>query len=278
MRIPAFCLIRLDSRLGWMKSILTDPRLRGLPSGSPGGFAAQRATVLAKALVKSCYELWHRRLLDDADSVPGPYRKRAIMELGSGPGIIRRLSPNVITSEVVHGVADTVADGRRLPFHDASVRASLLTNVSHHMPDVHASLRESCRVLARGGVIWMIQVTRTPFVRFCLSKAHPEPFDDRSKTWDSLEGHSMPDSNQALSWVVLFRDRATFGNTFPALRLEEHSYLPWLGHLLSGGFNFRSFVPRRLAPAVTAMDRALKPPDEVFAIHWHIKLREVAEG
>src|SRR5262249_53940578 len=118
----------------------------------------------------------------------------------------------------------------------------------------------------------------TPFARWFFSRVHPEPYNDSSQDWSSPEGHSMLDSNQALSWMVFVRDATRFRERFPGLRVERRRYLPWLSYLLSGGVNLRSFVPAMLAPMMVAADWLLKPVDSLFAIHWHITVRKEVSG
>jgi SAM-dependent methyltransferase len=254
----------------------SDPRLRDLPLGSSEWFRAQRSLVLSKPLIKRCYDLWYSLLLSDADSVHVGARAAATVELGSGSSYVKSIRPSVITSDVTAGLVDLVLDGRALPFADESVRAIFLAHVFHHIPDVEAFFREALRVLVPGGVVSMIEISHTPFARFFFSHLHPEPYNDRTEQWQFPEGHSMLDSNQALSWVVLFRDRARFAGLFPAMCLERFEYLPWLSYLLSGGVNVRSFVPRLLVPAVAAADEVLKPLDPLFALHWHLTVRKAA--
>jgi hypothetical protein len=45
---------------------------------------------------------------------------------------------------------------------------------------------------------------------------------------------------------------------------------------MSGGVNLVSFVPRFCAPLFPLMDRALRPLDGLFAIHWHLTIRKMA--
>jgi|ERR1035438_3356146 SAM-dependent methyltransferase len=251
----------------------THPYLRGLEPGSGAWFQAQNALIREKPLVKRCYDMWYGHMLADCASVPGC---GSIVELGSGSCYVKQLRPSVITTDVAPGVADAVIDGRSLPFADASVRALLLCHVFHHIPDVRRFLEEARRVLVPGGVISMVDVTHTPFGKFFFSRFHPEPYDDAAVQWSFPEGHTLLDSNQALTWMVFSRDRAVFERLFPELRLERCEYLPWLGYLLSGGVNLRSFVPRFLAPAVAGLDWVLKPLDGVFAVHWRLTLRKVA--
>ncbi|HVX66215.1 MAG TPA: class I SAM-dependent methyltransferase [Bryobacteraceae bacterium] len=257
-----------------MGNWLTHHRLRNAELGSAAWFEAQRALILEKPLIRRCYDLWYRRMLDDCDSVPGP--GGAIVELGSGSGFIKRMRPAAITSDVMPGVVDLVCDGRRLPFRDASVRALVLAHVFHHIPDVGAFLAEARRVLVPGGVITMVDVPHTRFARWFFSRVHPEPYNERAQEWPFPEGHSILDSNQALTWMVFERDRAKFERLFPELKLERVEYLPWLSYLLSGGVNLRSFVPGFAAPLFVALDWLLKPLDRLCAVHWHLSVRKEA--
>jgi hypothetical protein len=61
---------------------------------------------------------------------------------------------------------------------------------------------------------------------------------------------------------------------YPQLKIEQRSYLPWFGYLLSGGVNLRSAVPAPLTGVVAALDTVLKPLDPLFAIHWHLTIRK----
>src|SRR6266478_985457 len=254
-----------------MPCILTHPALKNLEMGTRDWFAAQQSMIKAKPLVKRCYDLWYQKLLEDADSVPSSV---TIVELGSGSSYIKELRPDVITSDCAPGVADMVIDGRRLPFPDSSVRAIFLTHVFHHIPDVGLFFEEASRVLVPGGVISMVDETHTPFARFFFSKIHPEPYDDMAPDWSFTQSDSMLDSNQALSWIVFTRDRGEFARRFPLLRLEQREYLPWFSYLMSGGVNLRSLAPRFCAPLFRLLDHALRPLDQLFAIHWQLTVRK----
>ena len=259
-----------------MQHSLTHPSLKGIPMGTREWFAAQREMIRSKPLIRRCYSLWYKCLLEDADSVPATYRTGRLVELGSGSGYFKEVRPEVVTSDVAPGIADMVIDGRVLPFEDQSVQALFLTHVFHHIPDVELFFDEALRVLTPGGVISMVEITHTPFARWFFRQIHPEPYNDRSQEWSFPERNSMLDSNQALSWMVFVRDEFKFRMRFPKLRLERRRYLPWLSYLLSGGVNLRSFVPKPLAPLVMGLDWLVKPLDRLCAIHWHITVRKVA--
>ena len=253
---------------------LLDARLANLEIGTPEWFLAQRQLIDSKPLVNRCYRLWYSLLLRDADSVPDP-RSSAIVELGSGGSFLAELRPGILRSDVTEGNVDAIFDGRALPFRANSVRALLLTHVFHHIPDVAAFLKEAQRVLIPGGVISMVDCTHTPFARFFFRRFHPEPYDDRTAKWDFTPGHTMLDSNQALTWLVFFRDRHRLASVAPDLVFEQWRYLPWLSYLLSGGVNLPSFIPKPLAPLFRAADTVLKPLDPLFAVHWHLTVRKL---
>src|SRR5512135_3743419 len=99
-----------------MSLAFAHPRLKDLAIGEPEWFRAQLRVIQEKPLVKRCYDLWYARLLADLESVPAANGRPAAIELGSGAGYVKTLRPDIITSDVVCGVADVVLDGRRLPF------------------------------------------------------------------------------------------------------------------------------------------------------------------
>lgn len=256
-----------------MTNVITEPTLRDLEVGSTAFFEAQKRMIREKPLIRRCYDLWYRRLLADADSVPHS-ESLPIVELGSGSSYIKEIRPSVITSDITPGVADMVIDGRTLPFRDGSVAALLLTHVFHHIPDVCSFFSEASRVLAPGGVISMVDCTHTPFARFFFGKIHPEPYDDRTTKWTFPSQGKMLDSNQALTWIVFERDARRFMDLYPEFAVEGKTYLPWLTYLLSGGVNLKSLVPPFLAPTAVYLDAAVGILDPVFAVHWHITIRK----
>jgi SAM-dependent methyltransferase len=258
-------------------AFLEEPRLRGVAVGSPLFFKLQRQIIHERPLVRGIYDSWYRRLLADERSASEGPKKSRVLELGSGGGYLKELCPWVITSDLVVGVADLVADGRELPFADGSVRAILLTHVFHHIANVRRFFEEAERVLIPGGVISMIEVSHTPFARLFFARLHPEPYDDGTVYWSFEQEDAMRESNQALSWIVFFRDRDEFNKLFPQLKVRQSSYLPWFSYILSGGVTRKSLVPGFLVPVVRSADRFLQPLDRLMALHWHITIvKEVA--
>jgi SAM-dependent methyltransferase len=254
-----------------MLGFLKEPSLQGLRVGSAEFFARQRAIIFERPLLKRCYDDWYARMLADVNSVPVP---GALVELGSGGGYLKDLAPELITSDVVEGVAERVIDARQLPFPDSSVRALLLTHVLHHIPDLEAFFREAHRALVPGGVISMIEVAHTPFARFFFKNFHHEPYLDERREWNFGQHDSMMDSNQALSWMVFVRDRARFESLFPRLRIEGFAFAPWFTYLISGGVTMRHLIPRLFNGPLFGVEWLLMPLRPVFALHWHVRIRK----
>lgn len=249
---------------------LADPILRDHPFGSAAWFQAQRAIIDAKPLIQACYQRWYRCHMDDAASVAAP---GLLVELGSGGSFLKRLHPEVVTTDLATGRVDLVCDARRLPLPNRSVRALFLAHVYHHIPDIRLFLNEARRVLAPGGVISIIDCAHTPFARLFFSLVHPEPYHSRARDWAFPEGNSLLDSNQALTWITFIRDRAQFLSEFPEFVIEGPELLPWFSYLGSGGVNLRSLLSQNKAEFWRRVDGFLRPLDPAFAVHWHFCLR-----
>jgi SAM-dependent methyltransferase len=85
-------------------------------------------------------------------------RPRAVLEIGSGAGFLERRIPEVIRSEVLRcSHVHIVLDARALPFCSGALRAVVMTDVFHHLPDVRAFLREATRCVRPGGSLVMIE-------------------------------------------------------------------------------------------------------------------------
>ena len=255
-------------------AFLEEPRLRGVPPGTPRFFELQRRIIRERPLMRSVYRRWYEHLLADERSVPGDPQTGELLELGSGGSTLKELCPRVVTSDLAEGVADRTIDGCELPFPDGSLRAIFLTHAFHHIPDVERFLAEARRTLVPGGVISMIEVPHTPFARFFFTRFHPEPYHDEAESWAFDQADPMMDSNQALSWIVFCRDGERFRALFPELQLEHTGYLPWLSYVLSGGVTRRNLVPGFLVALIRVADKMFQPLDRWMALHWHLRIRK----
>ena len=158
----------------------------------------------------------------------------------TGGSFLKQIHPEIVATDITTGRVDLVCDARELPLPAGSVRALFLAHVYHHIPDIRLFLNEARRVLTPGGVISIIDCAHTPFGRFFFSAIHPEPYDSRTRDWSFPEGDSLLDSNQALTWITLTRDRAQFLAEFPEFEIEGPELLPWFSYLGSGGDSRRN--------------------------------------
>lgn len=254
--------------------MLNDPTIQKLDVGSPEYLKHQRHLIEQRPLVKRCYTLWYRYQMEDINTVA---RDGIKVELGSGGSFLKEYCPELITSDIAPGVADMVIDARKLPFDNHTVKAITMTHCFHHIPNLESFLKEADRVLVPGGVISLIDCAHTPFAKFFFDKFHPEPYDDTKKSWDVIETtDKMWSANQALSWMVFFRDRKILKEIVPSFEVETTHLLPWASYILSGGVTRQNLIPRNFTGLIKILDKILSPIDRFFSLHWHIRIRKVS--
>ncbi|HTD33638.1 MAG TPA: hypothetical protein VK665_08270, partial [Candidatus Elarobacter sp.] len=144
----------------------------------------------------------------------------------------------------------------------------------HHIPDPSRFFAEAIRTLVPGGTISLIDVAHTPLARLLFGRFHPEGYDSAREGWTLDESAPHGGADQAMSWVMLRRDRAEFDRRFPQLAVETIELLPWFGYLFSGGLTRRNLVPGALVPLLSALDRASTVLNGAFSLHWHIRIRK----
>jgi SAM-dependent methyltransferase len=244
-----------------LRSILADPRTRGLDIDDPRTTVLRRAIIRDKKFLFRIYDEWYRLIAADV-----PDRDEPTLELGSGAGFLKDYIPRLITSEIfpIPGV-DIVLDGQRLPFADASLRAIVMTDVLHHIPRVRDFLRESARCITPGGAIVMTEPWVTPWSKFIYRNFHHEPFEPGATTWEFPATGPLSGANGALPWILFHRDREIFQREFPQWRIESIVPLMPLRYLLSGGVTLRTLVPNFSYPLWRALDHLLATRMAMFA-------------
>lgn len=118
---------------------------------------------------KSDPETFYAALSDETvRRFPVDVSGQSILDLGCGPGWfcrgLERAGASVIGIDLdeddvakarTHGLAVAVADGRTLPFPDASFDGVFCSNMLEHTPDPAAILADAARVTKPGGWVWM---------------------------------------------------------------------------------------------------------------------------
>lgn len=256
-----------------LKRLLAHPLTKGMDPDDPQTTALRRRIIKEKAFLRGIYEEWYAAL---AQAVPDPAVCRGkVLELGSGGGFLDETLPECLRSEVFHlpGV-DLVLDARRLPFAAHSLRALLMVDVLHHIPDATLFFREAERVLAPGGVIALWEPWNTPLSRR-LFTLHHEPFEPEAADWPFPERGPLSGANGALPWIIFERDLDRFRQDFPLLRLESLTRDFPLSYLLSGGVSLRSLLPGLSLPLVRGLERLAHPFDRFTAMFAFIVVRRI---
>ena len=189
--------------------------------------------VLLHEFYSDCYKIFKNEL-----SKKNSLNLR-ILEIGSGAGFIKKIIPNIITSEIIslEGI-DIQLDATKLNFDDNCLDAILLLNVFHHISEPEKFLLECNRVLKKNGKILMIEPANTWFSRIIYKNFHHEEFDELSD-WYLKKGGRLSSSNQALPSIIFERDFEIFKNKFTNLLILKKFKFKPIHYLFSGGFSYK---------------------------------------
>jgi SAM-dependent methyltransferase len=196
-----------------------------------------------------------------------------VIELGSGGGFLKEYISDLITSEILAvPTVDVQLDGQALPFKYASVRAVVMLDVFHHIPNAAAFLAQAAHILKPGGRLIMIEPWVTPWSRFVYRYLHYEPFDPEVNDWRFQKGGPLTGANSALPWIVFERDRQKFECRFPEWQINEIRLHTPFCYLLSGGLTFESMLPAALYPLCRRLENLLKPFNHLLSMFATIVL------
>jgi SAM-dependent methyltransferase len=255
---------------------LTEPLVRDLDPDSTDFTTAHREVLRKKPMLRRLFEGFYRdcRAMDERHFAVATGLR---LEIGSGSSFLKELYPDVWTSDLKPlPFVDFVAQGEHLPVAPGSVRAIYAMNVFHHLPKPRDFFRDLCRVLTPGGGVVMIEPAYSPVARFLFKRLHAsEGYDPNIASWD-IAGNSgaMSNANQALSYVVLRRDRRQFESEFPDLEVVvDRPHTPLL-YLVSGGVNFRQLLPSFCTGLVVGLEWLLQPLNPLFGIQHTVVLRK----
>lgn len=250
-------------------SWLEHPLTRGLPLDSPATTTLRRRIIDSKPFLRRIYDEWYTAVARQLPAGSG-----GVLELGAGAGFLQEHVPEVIRSEIFQcpGVS-VVLDGCRLPFKPGSLRAIVMTDVLHHIPDVRRFLAEAGDAVRADGAIVMIEPWVSAWSRFVYANLHHEPFRPDAETWEFPAGGPLSSANGALPWILFERDRRTFEHEFRQWRIESIQPGMPLRYLLSGGLSLRSLMPSWTFSGWRGVERALQPWMNSLAMFATIVLR-----
>ena len=242
--------------------------LRGLDLDDPSTTALRRRTIRENTFLSRIYDDWYGRIVA---SIPAGQGR--VVELGSGAGFLRERLPGLITTETFYldGMS-VIVDGRRMPFSDGMLKAVVMTNVLHHIPEVRQFFTEATRLVRPGGVISMLEPWVSSWSKLVYGRLHHEPFDATSESWEFPSDGPLSGANGALPWMIFRRDRDRFEHEFPAWRVERVTPLMPFAYLMSGGVSMRQLMPAWSYRPLRWFEDALGPMLPHLAMFAHIVL------
>lgn len=228
-----------DKLTSKLVEVLQHPLTRGLSVDDPQTTARRRQIIQEKKFLRLIYKKWYAELKKTMPSGSG-----SVVEIGSGAGFLSDFIPDLITSDVFYNQwTSLVLDGQCLPFKDQSLRAIVMIDVLHHLPEVRRFLSNAACCIREGGVISMVEPWVTPWAKIFFRNFLDEPFYPESNTWEFKEGGPLSGANVALPWIIFERDRYLFERQFPQWRIHRLDPIMPFTYLLSGGISLRSLMP-----------------------------------
>jgi SAM-dependent methyltransferase len=254
-----------------LRSLLEHPLTRGRSIDDPVTTELRRSIIASKPFLRRIYEDWYRAILKQIPAGDG-----SVLELGSGAGFFEEYLPGVITSEVFEcPTVQLVADAQNLPFSAGALRAIVMTDVLHHIPNVAGFFSEATRCLRSGGRVVMIEPWVSSWSRLIYRHLHHEPFEPEVQRWDFPAKGPLSDANGALPWVVFERDRKRFECDFPKLQIDTVNPMMPFRYLVSGGVSMRTLMPNFTTPLWKSIERACEPQMERLAMFSLISLQRI---
>ena len=251
--------------------MLAHPLTASLDLDDPATTALRKQIIASKPFLRAIYDEWYAMLASEL-----PVCEGQVLELGSGAGYCAQFIPGLITSEVFScpGVR-IVLDAQQMPFADASLRAIVMTNVLHHIPNVNHFFAQSSRCLRSGGKILMIEPWVTSWSKLVYTHLHHEPFHPDAPDWSFVPDGPLSGANGAIPWILFFRDRAKFESQYPDFAIERiQPFLPFR-YLVSGGVGLRSLMPGFTHAAWSGMERLLESQMPRLGMFAFISLRRM---
>jgi len=239
-----------------LKSLLAHPLTRGLDIDSPEMTIIRSKIIQQKTFLKCFYEKCYLQIAKLVPtSITGP-----VLEIGSGAGFLKEYIAGLLTSEILHiPNVDVICDAQRLPFKPSSLRAIVMVDVFHHIPNVKSFISTAASCVKPAGTVVMIEPWNTRWSQFVYQYLHHEPFDQYASEWNLASTGPLSQANSALPWIIFERDREVLGELFPEWQLKAVNLHSPVSYLLSGGISYRVSLPAFFFKICNSFENLLKP-------------------
>jgi SAM-dependent methyltransferase len=243
-----------------VKKLLRPPEIPDLSIDDPRVTHGRREIIRNNTFLYRIYDEWYSLISESIPEGPG-----GVVELGSGAGFLNQYIPGLITSDVfTQPDIQVVLDARKLPFSSNSLKAIVMVDVLHHIPDNRAFLAEAQRCLRPGGRMVMIEPWVSAWSKLIYRNLHHEPFEPGAKEWTFPDVGPLSGANGALPWIIFQRDRKDFEENFSDLEIQTiRPFMPFR-YLVSGGVSMRQLMPQAAFPWWHKLESLLGN----WAQHW----------
>jgi SAM-dependent methyltransferase len=255
--------------------LLRDPLLDGMDIDGESRLALHRKMLQKKRMLRTVFKDFHhifRKLELRLLSGDG-----AKVELGAGISPMRDSYSEVLATDIVAAPhLDKVVNAEAMDFPDDSVRVIYGQNCFHHFPHPDLFFQELNRVLVPGGGAILLEPYYGPLATFLYKRLfRTEGFDKAYPSWETPVSGPMNGANQALSYIVFFRDQELYQKKYPNLKVVHQELAGnYLKYLLSGGLNFRQLLPDSCTGLVGLFEKVISPLNKWIALHHTIVIRK----
>lgn len=224
-----------------------------------------------KPILRSIYSEWYQQVT--AALVSGK-----TLEIGGGTGNFKELYPDVITTDIVFlPWLDVVLDAHRLPYKNESLANVVLLDVLHHLENPVQFFQELHRVLTPGGRAHFFEPYISPFSYPVYHWLHPEPVDFAQDPFEiqASRGNRKPfDANQAVPYLIFFRNYRRFKWTFSGFSLKRRIRMSFWAYPLSGGFDHPCFIPERILNKILKIEKLFSFLSPILAFRMFVVLEK----
>lgn len=259
-------------------NFLRSPSVENINVDDDDRLEAHRYILSNKEMLQQVFREFHHlfRSLDSKHfTSPGDR-----IELGAGIAPVRDSFPNVLATDVVESkYLDRCLNAENMDLPNSSVGAFYGQNCFHHFPNPDLFFKELDRTLSPGGGAILIEPYFGPFASFLYKRLFKtEGFDMSYPSWTTPVKGPMNGANQALSYIVFFRDRKEFERKYPNLKIVETAVCEnHLKYLLSGGLNFIQLAPNWSMPLIDLLQKLFSIFNRWTALHHIIVIKKEIE-
>ena len=183
-----------------------------------------------------------------------------ILEIGSGPGNVKEIISNCITSDqFIDSNIDQIESIYNLSFKDSSISNIIMLDVFHHLEFPALAVKEIHRVLVKKGRVIMIEPGMGLIPKMIFKIFHSEPLGLKIKIdWKKIPNFiPSPDSYfaaQSVPWRAFYNQELNLENKFKKIQIKPFSDFAYLA---SGGYSYPSFYPIFLYKIIKKIDQFL---------------------